>query len=184
MIRELAKYLPAPIIIGLALATLFATAHAQRAANSLRPVPVDVVKAYLRATQARDWRTAYRYISSVVDGGVRDEQTFLRSQERFDGFALDLARDWRRDMKVWIIEKKLGPTKAHLEVGYRLPTGDEISPQLFDWNPDKLNALSASEQRRLFEAIDGLRNRPQRITIEGAGNIRSGAAKRRLENLF
>jgi hypothetical protein len=70
-------------------------------------------------------------------------------------------------MEVWVIDQKINSTKARFEVGYRVPTGDEIASQLFDWNPTKLNALSPDEQRRLFETVDSVKNRGKMITIEG-----------------
>jgi hypothetical protein len=131
-----------------------------------REQPIDVVKAYLQASYARDFATAYRFISSI-DRRIRDEKTYLRSQENFDGFALELARKLAAEMKVWVIDQKINSTKARVEVGYRVPTGDEIASQLFDWNLDKLNALSPDEQHRLFETVDSVKNRGKMITIEG-----------------
>lgn len=162
------KYFFAAIMANVALATSLAPGpvSAQRAADSSRSAPVDIVKAYLRATQARDWRAVYGYLSSL-DRRVRDERTFLRSQERFDGFALDFAKSFASNMNIWVIEQNLTETKARLEVGYRAPTGDEISRQLLDWNPEKLNALSLSEQAVLIAAWDKVKKSGAAITIEG-----------------
>jgi hypothetical protein len=135
-----------------------------------REQPIDVVKAYLQASYARDFATAYRFISAI-DRRIRDEKTYLRSQENFDGFALELARKLAAEMEVWVINQKITSTKARFEVGYRLPTGDEIASQLFDWNLDKLNALSPDEQRRLFEKVDNVKNRGKMITIEGRETV-------------
>jgi hypothetical protein len=130
------------------------------------PSPIDVVKGYLQATHARDARTAYRYISSL-DRNLRDEKTYLASQDNFAAFALDFARRLAADMEVWVIEQKFAGTKARLEVGYRMPTGDEISSQLFDWNGDKLNSLSATEQAALIAVWDKLKKSGKTIAIEG-----------------
>jgi hypothetical protein len=128
--------------------------------------PIDIVKSYLQAHQARDPRAAYRHISAI-DRSVRDEKTYLRSQESFDGFALELARKLAAEMEVWVIDQETSSTKARFEVGYRVPAGDEMAPQLFAWNPVKLNALSANEQRRLLETFDSVKNRGKITTIEG-----------------
>ena len=128
--------------------------------------PLDVVRAYLKATHAHDFRTAYQYISTF-DRNVRDENRYLRSEANFSGFALVLAKTLADDMEVWVVEEKLGPFKARYQVGYRVPAADEIASQLFDWNPDKLNALSTNEQRRLLDAVDNVKNRRKMITIEG-----------------
>lgn len=131
-----------------------------------RGAAIDVVKSYLQAIHARDAGTAYRYISSL-DRNLRDKKTYLRSQETFSGFALDLARRLGADMDVWVIEQKLGSTKARLDVGYRLPAGDEISPQLLDWNPDKLNRLSTHEQAAVITAWEKVKQSGKAVTIEG-----------------
>jgi hypothetical protein len=140
--------------------------RAQATAMSSRETAFEVVKGFLRATRARDFDTSYRYISSL-DRSVRDKNTYLRSEENFSGFALDLANRLAAAMDVWVIEHKLGSTKARFEVGYRAPTADEMAPQLLDWNPEKLNALSSTEQTALVESLEKLKTTGKMITIEG-----------------
>jgi hypothetical protein len=136
------------------------------AMNQLLERPIDVIKAYLKSTHAHDFRTAYRYISAI-DKDIRAEKEYIGSEPNFSGFALELAKKLADDMKIWVIKEKKKPTKVRFEVGYRVPGGDEIASQLFNWDPDKLNALSAEKQRRLLEAVDSLKNRGKMITIEG-----------------
>src|SRR5262249_19512833 len=66
--------------------------------------PLDIVKTYLKALQARDFRTAYQYLSSS-DRNFRDEMSYLRSEGAFDGFALELARKLADPMQVWVVEE-------------------------------------------------------------------------------
>src|SRR5688572_32461267 len=67
----LVSFMPAPV-------------HAQLAATApSREAAIAVVKAYLQATRARDFDTAYGYVSSA-DRRVRDKNTYLRSQESLD----------------------------------------------------------------------------------------------------
>ena len=127
--------------------------------------------------------TAYSYISSA-DRIVQDKSTYIQSEVSLNGFALELARRLTAGMDVWVIEQKIGPTKAHFEVGYRVPTADELSPRLFDWNPDKLNRLSPAEQSALIEAIEKAQEEPKKNHARRARNLRSGFANRRLENLL
>ena len=56
-------------------------------------------------------------------------------------------------MEVWVIEKRPGSDRAHYKIGYRVPTADELSALLFDWDPDKLNALSRPRQEQLLETL-------------------------------
>jgi len=141
--------------------------EAQPAAGvSTNDSAIDVVKAYLQATHARDFATAYGY-ASTADRRAREKRVYLRSQESFNGFALDLAKRLAAGMEIWTVEQKLGPSKAQLEVGYRAPTADELTAQLLDWNPAKLNALSPAQQSALFGALSKLQDSGKMITVEG-----------------
>jgi hypothetical protein len=128
--------------------------------------PLEIIRAYLKAIHARDFQTAYRYISTT-DKRVRDEITYLGSEANLSGFALELAKKLADEMEVWAVAEKLGVSKARYEVGYRVPTADELAAQLHHWNPDKLNALSPGEQHRLREAVGGIKSRGPTISIEG-----------------
>jgi hypothetical protein len=168
MSRARQHSLPTVLTLG-ALITCFTAAalHAKPAGlEPSRQSPIDVAKAYLQAAHARDAKTAYRYISSL-DRKLRDEKTYLVSQDSFGGFALEFATRLAADMEVWVIEQKMAVTKARLEVGYRIPTGDEISPRLFDWNADKLNSLSAPEQAAVIAAWENLRKTRKTVALEG-----------------
>ncbi|MGH7798625.1 MAG: hypothetical protein ACREQ2_27475 [Candidatus Binatia bacterium] len=132
---------------------------------------LDVVRAYLRATHARDFRSAYNYISSA-DQKIRDEETYVKSQESFDGFALELARKLAADLQVRVIEHDASTAKTRLEVAYQVPTGDEISGQLFDWNRSKLNALPPSAQQRLAGALDDVKKQGKMTSLEGRQTFR------------
>ena len=143
-----------------------ADVHDQAYAESLKATPVEVVKKYLQAAHGRDHGTAYQYISSA-DRRVRDKQSYLRSQDNFTGFALDLAKRLAADLEVWVIREQRDSTRARLEIGYRLPTGDEISSQLHSWNSDKLNTLSKIEKADLITAWNKTRESGTMITMEG-----------------
>ena len=157
--------------VAVAVGTLIIFMPAQLNAQPAAVAPslegaIAVVKAYLQATRARDFDTAYGYVSSA-DRRVRDKDTYLRSQESFNGFALYLAKSLVANMEVWLIRQKSGSSTTQLEIGYRAPTADEISSQLFDWNPEKLNALSPTQQSALLEILSKLKKSEKMITIEG-----------------
>lgn len=139
---------------------------ASGAALSKADSPFAVASFYLKAAQAHDFEAAYSYISSA-DQRIQNKSSYVRSQLSFNGFALELARRLTANMEVWIIEQKVNPTKARFEVGYRLPTAEELSSRLFDWNLDKLNRLSAADQTALIDAVDHLTKNPKRIFLEG-----------------
>ena len=74
--------------------------------------PIDVVKAYLKASYARDYQNAYQYISSQ-DQAAWNEKSYASQSESFTGFALELARNLAESMEVWVIEKRLRSDRAH-----------------------------------------------------------------------
>jgi hypothetical protein len=155
------------LIVALGSVSMPAAADAQPTFLAApRESPVDVISAYLRALHARDARSAYHYISAL-DRNLRDEKTYLRAEKNFTGFALDLAKRLAAHIEVWVIEHKLGATKASYDIGYRMPTGDEIASQLHDWDADKLNSLSPSEQTALLDALDQVKKRGKMILMEG-----------------
>src|SRR6266850_402855 len=132
--------------------------------------PIDVVQAYLKASYARDYQNAYRYISSQ-DQLVWNEKSYASQSESFTGFALELAKTVAESMEVWVIEKQLSSDRAHYKIGYRVPTADELSSLLFDWDPDKLNALSRPRQEQLLETLGKMKKDGKMIMIEGQETI-------------
>ena len=132
--------------------------------------PIDVVKNYLKARYARDYQNAYRYISSQ-DQLVWNEKSYASQSESFVGFALELARNLAESMEVWVMEKQVGSDRVHYKIGYRVPTADELSSLLFDWDPDKLNALSRSRQAQLLESLGELKKDGKMIMIEGQETV-------------
>lgn len=167
--RKISQSFWLAIFMGAVIPACFLSAEIRAQAAPTEPShapALNIVKSYLQAIHARDTRSAYRQISSL-DRAVRDETTYLRSQENFTGFALALAKTLAAGMEVWVIEQRLGPLKARIDVGYRLPTGDEILSQLHGWNADKLNALPPPARAALIEAWEKINNRSDRITVEG-----------------
>lgn len=126
----------------------------------------EVVQAYLRAVHARDFDAAYEYISTA-DRAVRDKNTYLRGEQSAHGFALQLGRWFANEMQFWVIEERFNQNRGRIDVGYRLPSGDEAAEQLAEWNPEKLNALAPSEQSALRAALEKAKRSGKMVTIEG-----------------
>jgi hypothetical protein len=160
---------PSILLAGAAVFSLLIAAvlYFQPAGAKPPPVePIDVARAYLKASYARDYQNAYRYISSQ-DQLVWNEKSYASQSESFTGFALELAQTLAASMEVWIIEAQLGPDRAHYQIGYRVPTADELSSLLFDWDPDKLNALSRPRQEQVLETLGKMKKDGKMIMIEG-----------------
>jgi hypothetical protein len=135
-------------------------------ASASRDQPLQTVKAYLQAVHARDPRRAYGLISAT-DRSVRDERTHLHSQPRLNGFALELARALAAGLDARIVEQSVEPDKARLEVVYHVPTGDELSAQLLDWNERELNALRPAAKQRLVASLEELKRQGKMIRLQG-----------------
>jgi hypothetical protein len=131
-----------------------------------REEPLDVVKAYLKASYARDAAAAYRYISSR-DQQVWDESSYASQYGNFTGFALDLARKLADSMEIWVVEGQSDPERVYYKIGYSVPAADELSGLLFDWDPEKLNALSRPQQQQLLETLEKTLKDGKMITIKG-----------------
>jgi hypothetical protein len=135
-------------------------------AKSPQIKPIDVIKAYLQASYARDYKNAYRYISPQ-DQLVWDEKSYASQSGSFTGFALLLAQTLADSMDVWAVDGKKSSGRAHYKIGYRVPTADELSSLLFDWDPDKLNALSLPRKKQLLETLGKMKKDGKMIMIEG-----------------
>jgi hypothetical protein len=135
-----------------------------------REEPIDVIKAYLRASYARDYANAYRYISAQ-DQRVWDQKSYASQSGSFTGFALELAQTLAASMDVWVTDEKKESRRAHYKIGYRVPSADEFSSLLFDWDPDRLNALPRPRQLELLEAVGKMKKDGKMIMIEGQETI-------------
>src|SRR5262245_64157956 len=74
-------------------------------------------------------------------------------------------------MEVWVMEKQVSSDRVHYKIGYRVPTADELSSMLFDWDPDKLNTLSRPLQEQLLESLGKMKKESKMIMIEGQETI-------------
>ncbi len=128
--------------------------------------PFQVVEAYLKASYARDYSKAYRYIASQ-DQFVWDEKSYALQNGSFNGFALELARRLAESAEIWVINRQISSDRVHYEVGYQAPSADELSSGLFDWDQDKLNALSRPQQVQLLEALEKMKKNGKMVTIKG-----------------
>ena len=135
-------------------------------AKSPQGEPIDAVKAYLKASYARDYKNAYQYIS-FQDQLIWNEKSYASQSGSFTGFALELAQALADSMEIWVIDGKQDPRRARYKVGYRVPTADELSSLVFDWDPDKLNALSRPQQQQLLETLGKMKKDGKMIMIEG-----------------
>jgi hypothetical protein len=173
MIETKRKSLPFLLFAGVAVFCLLIAAlpyFRLAGAKPPRVEPIDVVRAYLKTNYARDYENAYRYISSP-DQLVWNETSYASQSRSFTGFALELAQTLAESMEIWVMEQQLSSERASYRIGYRVPTADELSSLLFDWDPDQLNALPRPRQEQLLEALGKLKKDGKMIMIEGQETV-------------
>jgi hypothetical protein len=124
--------------------------------------PVQIVRAYLRATYARDFVAAYRLIS-VEDRKVRNEDRYVRQRGPFNGFLLEAARKLGESVEVEVLEQKAAGHRLNLRVRYKIPDSKAIAPILLNWDPYRLNVLNGSERAQLLTM---LQRRQQERSLE------------------
>ncbi|MBM4260246.1 MAG: hypothetical protein FJ145_02275 [Deltaproteobacteria bacterium] len=133
--------------------------------------PLQVVRAYLRALQARDFHQAYRHISTL-DRQARDEASYLRAQESNRGFALRLARKAASYGSVHLRRYTVDAAGlAEIGVAYRFPSLDELTP-LYRSDAARLNQLSRHEQGEIFQQLENRQREGKLISVEGQENLR------------
>jgi len=153
---------PRPLRIALALFLLAAAdAAAAEHAIDMRD-PVQVIGAYLRATYARDYVEAYRYISSA-DRKVRDLNRYVRERGAFRGFTLQAAKRLSEFVEVAALRQSETPPRLQAAIKYRVPDTKQIAPLLLDWDPFRLNSLSLPQRQQL---LDGLVQRQRDGSLE------------------
>jgi hypothetical protein len=123
--------------------------------------PAQVVQSYLRATYARDYIEAYRYVSTA-DQRVRDLSRYAQQRGAFMGFALEASRKLASFIEISALQQALAPDRIRAVAKVRIPE----SAQLFDLDPRRLNALAVEERRQLIESWEKKRRDGTFETIE------------------
>jgi hypothetical protein len=128
--------------------------------------PLAVIRSYLKATYARDYRVAYGYISAA-DQSVRDEDSYVQSQGEFTGFTALLAGTLADLMDLKLTEESSYGARKKIKVEYSVPASEDVSSLVWGWNAEKLNSISTAEQTLLLDVL-AARERTGNLTrIEG-----------------
>jgi hypothetical protein len=112
-----------------------------------------VLQSYLRATYARDFADAYRFISSA-DHKVRDLNKYLQQRGPFNGFTLAVSRKLSESVEVKTVRRQESTDRVNLSIHYRVPYSKKLAPLLLNWDPYRLNSLSAADKQQLLASID------------------------------
>jgi hypothetical protein len=128
--------------------------------------PVHVLMKYLKATYARDYRQAYRLISSQ-DRQLKQEDVYVKERGAFSGFTLEAARKLAEFIDARPVKTDFKDNRALVKLAFKLPDANSLSELLLDWDEDRLNALSASEQKRILASLDQLKAKNRLAMISG-----------------
>src|SRR5438105_7800076 len=134
--------------------------------RSPAPEPVQILFRYLKASYARDFKQAYRFISSK-DRQLKPEKVYLREQGAFHGFALEAARKLAELITVSPLQLQPEGDHVRVKVMLRLPDASKVAPLLMDWDEDRLNQLSGKERQKILAAIDKLYRNGTMKMIQG-----------------
>lgn len=133
--------------------------------------PKEILKEYLRAAYARDYREAYRFISSE-DQRLKDEETYVRERGAFSGFTLKGAKKLASFIEAKPVEEKIDGSRVHLKLKLRLPDANKLSPTFLDWDEERLNKLSLKEQRQLMVKLNRSDKEGKIPMIEGVQDFK------------
>ena len=111
--------------------------------------PALVIQGYLRATYARDYIEAYRYISAA-DQRVKDLNRYAQQRGAFMGSALT-SRKLASFIETRPTQKQLAPNRIQAVTKIGIPGAPQIIP-LFNLDPRRLNAMSVDERRQVIES--------------------------------
>jgi Cytochrome c oxidase assembly protein CtaG/Cox11 len=142
---------------------LFLLKHEPRAAA---PEPVLVLSRYLKASYARDYKQAYRFISAK-DRQLKPEKVYVRERGTFSGFTLAAARKLADSIVVEPVKITADGDRTRITAALKLPDAGSVAPLLLDWDEEKLNALPSADQRKILAALDRLSRSGTIKTIQG-----------------
>lgn len=104
--------------------------------------PVHVLTQYLKATYARDFPQAYRFIS-LQDQALKKRAVYVRERGPFSGFALEVARRLADSIQIRPVQERLDEQgHTRIRVAYRLPDANAVAPLILEWDEERLSSVS------------------------------------------
>ena len=132
------------------------------------PELVPILSRYLRASYARDYKEAYRYISAQ-DRRLKAEKVYVRERGAFKGFTLTAARKLADAIVIEPAQITPAGDRVKVRVALKLPDAGSLAPLMLDWDEEKLNSLAAAEQRKILAVIHRQERNKTMKMIEGSG---------------
>lgn len=126
-----------------------------------------ILEKYLKALYARDFRQAYRLISSR-DREIKTEEVYTKEQGAFTGFTAEVAQKLSNWIEVRPVEQQTQGDRLHVKVNLNLPDANAVAPMLFDWDEEQLNKLPRNKQKQLLGSLEALKRSGNLKTIAGS----------------
>jgi hypothetical protein len=126
---------------------------------------VTVIKNYVQAMYARDFAEAYRLISAE-DQRIRDQEDYVRAQGPYDGFTLRLAKSLAEKMDFAVLEDKRIGQRARITARFKLPSPEDLSPLVQNWDSEKLNLKTPLQQRQILDKVEQLTRDKKLLMVE------------------
>jgi hypothetical protein len=157
------------LVVAAAL-TIFASGFVTRAANFSAQEPSDVLRRYLLAMYARDFKTAYESISPR-DRAIKPKEFYLQENRSLEGEALAFSR--LLASMIIISDSKTRPDGDHAMVSFKavLPDANakHVSELTEGFDSAALGRLSAEERKRRMRELALLSRSSRLPTIESPG---------------
>lgn len=121
---------------------------------------------YLKALYARDFKQAYRLISSR-DRHLKTEAVYVKEQGAFSGFTAEVAQrlaDW---IEAHPIEQRPEGDRIRVRLDLTLPDANAVAPWVLNWDEERLNKLPRDEQKTILAALQQLKRSGNLKMIRG-----------------
>ena len=128
--------------------------------------PAVVLKEYLKAVYARDYKRAYRFISSE-DKKLKEEPVYIRERGPFFGFTSEVAHRLADLIEIQPLEHQQIADRSLIKLALKLPDANSVAPLVMEWDEQRLNALSGNEQKKILLTIERLIKNKKLKVIEG-----------------
>ena len=115
-----------------------------------------VLSNYLKAVYARDFKRAYRFVSSQ-DRNVKKETVYVSERGPFTGFAAEVAWKLSQWIEVRPLRQRLEGNRAMIRLSLKLPDANAVGPLLFNWDEERLNALARPDRKKILASLDNLK---------------------------
>jgi hypothetical protein len=134
--------------------------------------PRELVERYLKAVYARDYRTAYQWISQV-DRENKSESDYLRENPAFSGIALELTRRLAEKIEFKDIQLESRQDRATVLFTVRVPNANAkpLQDLFLNFDPDRLSRLPQPGKREIEQRLDAMGQRGTLPLIEGEDRI-------------